>query len=220
MKWELDDNTSDGIRFLLVGAGSLLVLRLLYGGVLQLISPTADDALAAACAHFHNGYWITDAHVVVQHTGGGIGARLALAVVLSIAAASALALVVFLLAKAMRGNALPWAVRTLRIALVIPFCWWLYASLMRPPACTRFDAEGIVLTRHASILGELSLPWRSTEVRYAWHDVESFTTNVTEGGMEVSAIISGHGTFPLTTGTAAEVEEFLRQLWKQGVGAP
>ena len=60
MKWTLGDNAVDGIRFVLVGAGSLLVLRLTYAGIHRALAGSGGDALATACAAFQHGYWTTD----------------------------------------------------------------------------------------------------------------------------------------------------------------
>jgi len=217
MKWELDDNTSDGIRFLLVGAGSLLVLRLAYAGVQRLLFPDNTDALAMACAPFHNGYWLAEAHTVVQQTDGGIGTRLALAVIVTVLVALLLAGLVHLLARLFGSSTGRWTLGTLRLALIIPFGWWLYAALMRPPVRANVDPEGIVLVREAAVLGELSLPWGRSNTAILWNSIEGIAAEPSAGGMELR-LITKTGIAVLTQGTAAEVETLVRELQRYQAG--
>ena len=212
MKWELGDNAVDGIRFVLVGAGSLLVLRLAYSGVLHALGGAEGDVLATVCTPFRSGYWTTDPYMVMGHTAGGVGSRLAMAMAVSMGVASALALAVYLLLRVQQGAAVRWAVGTMRTVLVVLVGWFLYAALMRPPAYTRFGTEALVLHQQASLFHELSLPWRSTETHHAWSQVRGFSTRTTTEGTEVVADITGHGEVLLTSGTAAEAKALVIEL--------
>ncbi len=211
MKWELDDNTSDGIRFLLVGAGSLLVLRLLYNGVLHFAGPAADDALALACTPFHHGYWITDPHTVVLHAGGGIGTRLAMALAVSMLTAVVLAALAYVLTGTLWRKGGTWAIRTLRLTLILSLCWWLFAALARPAGYARFNAAGMELVDEAALLGQLSLPWPAARVRMNWTDVRDFTVQPVENGMAVNAL-TPQGAITLAGGDANDAMELAGQL--------
>lgn len=211
MKWELDDNTSDGIRFLLVGAGSLLVLRLAYAGIQRVLAPETTDALATACAPFHNGYWLTHAHTLVQQTDGGIGTRLALAVTVTVVGALVLAGLVHVLTRVLGSANGTWTLRTLRLALIIPFCWWLYAALLMPPTQASIGPERIVLRLRSNLLGELSLPWCSSTTTIPWNAIEAIVAEPDDDGMELR-VITPTGSSVLAQGAAAEVEVLMQEL--------
>jgi hypothetical protein len=190
MKWELDDNTSDGIRFLLIGAGSLLLLRLGYAGVVEMASGPPRDALAAACTHFQSGYWMNDPHTVVLDGGAAFGTRLALSIIITVVIALVLAGLAQLLTKRTGNGGGSWAVRLLRVALVVPFCWWLFASLTRPPIEVHFDSAGFSVARRSALFDRLSLPWPAQYEAYNWADFEKITTSEVERGMAVLAFTS------------------------------
>ena len=211
MKWELDDNTSDGIRFLLVGTGSLLVLRLAYAGIQRVLAPETTDALAMACVPFHHGYWLTNAHTLVQQTDGGIGTRLALAVTLTVVVALVLAGLVHLLTRVLGSANGTWTLRTLRLALIIPFCWWLYVALLLPPMQTSISPEGVVLRQRANLLGELSLPWGGTSTTIPWNAIEAFAAEPVDDGVELR-VITPTGNSVLAQGAATEVEVLMQEL--------
>lgn len=190
MKWELDDNTSDGIRFLLIGAGSLLLLRLGYAGVLQLVSGPPKDALAEACAYFQSGYWIADPHTVVLDGGADMVTRIALAVIITVVVALLLAGLAQLLSARFGQGGSTWTVRVLRVALIIPFCWWLFAALTRPPVELHFNSAGFAVRRQAALFGRLSLPWPAEHITHRWDDFEGIITTEVEHGTAVLAIAS------------------------------
>lgn len=215
MKWDLGDNAEDGIRFLLVGAGSLLVLRLAYMGIVHIANGAEPDTLAAACAPFRYGYWATDPHVVVAHDDG-LGARLALALTVSMATATVLALVVYLIVRMIRSAALPWAVGTLRTVLLLLGGWFLYAALLHPPAYVRFEKDALVVHQQAHLFGALSLPWGNTEIRHGRAQITGFSTRTEARATPVLVTITGQGEMMLTNGTATEAKALATQLvlWK------
>ncbi|HRF81607.1 MAG TPA: hypothetical protein PL070_16135 [Flavobacteriales bacterium] len=211
MKWELDDNTSDGIRFLLVGTGSLLVLRLAYAGIQRVLAPETTDALAMACTPFHHGYWLTNAHTLVQQTDGGIGTRLALGVTISVVVALVLAGLVHLLTRLFGSANGTWTLRTLRLAMIVPFCWWLYAALLVPPTQASIGPEGIVQRQRSNLLGELSLPWGSSSTTIPWNAIEAFAAKPADDGVELR-VTTPTGSLVLAQGAAADVEALVQEL--------
>ena len=213
MKWELSDTTQDGIRFLVVGAGSLFLLRLGYLGVSHLLAG-ADDALALACKPFQYGYWLGDAHRVANTDGGGVGARLALAVVVAVAVALVVGLAVYLLARAF-GRSSAVAVRTMRVVLVVALAWWLYAALAVPRLSTRFTAVGIERTMRMRAIDELPWPWGMERYTIPWNQVPSIDMHIMDDKATV-AVEHGSYHFTLATGgkeeaaaLAAALEEYL-----------
>ena len=211
MKWELDDNTSDGIRFLLIGAGSLLLLRLGYAGVVQLVVGPPQDALAEACVHFQSGYWMNDPHTVVLDGGAGFGTRLALSAITTVLVAVVLAGLTHLITACAGQVSGSWAVRTLRVALIIPFCWWLFAALTRPPVQLRFDNAGIVQEKGIALFDQLSLPWPAERTEFGWAEVEQISTRMSEVHTMVCAITRGD-TLTLAVGNAHHADLLAQEL--------
>jgi hypothetical protein len=209
MKWELDDTTSDGIRFLLVGAGGLLVLRLGYLGISHLLT-SADDALALACRPLQQGYWLGDAHSVASTAGGGVGARLALAVVAAVAMAVIGGLVVYIVSRSLGRTSLA-AVRTMRVILVMALAWWLHAALAVPRMSTRFTEVGIERTMHMRAIGDLPWPWGTERYTIPWNEVSSIDTHAMD---DLSTVSVQHGSylFTLATGTNEEAATLVAAL--------
>lgn len=172
MKWHLDDTTSDGIRFLLIGAGSLLGLRLLYTGILVLIASSETGELHASIAQFNNGYLLTGADLLV--TGGlGLGVRIALATIVAFVCAACGAVVGALLGKIMKRSQLRMALSMARTVLALSLLWFVYAATMVPPAATRLTAQGMVRITRPALFGELSLPWPHSTTTVAWSAVDA-----------------------------------------------
>lgn len=163
MKWELDDTTSDGIRFLLIGSGSLLLLRLAYSCVLLLTQTPSTAELQACIAEFRNGYLITDPKTLIRG-GMSVGERLALALVLSMASGIAAGLLAYLVSKT-------WVVAA-RLGLLLALLWFMYAALLLPPKKIVLGSEDLVQSTRPAVLGELSLPWPATETNYPWANVD------------------------------------------------
>lgn len=211
MKWALSDTTQDGIRFLVVGAGSLLLLRLGYLGIGHLLAG-AEDALAQACRPFQQGYWLGDTHRVAHTDGGGVGARLALAVVVAVAMALGAGLVVYLLGRAV-GRSSAAAVRTMRVVLVVTLAWWLYAALAVPRKSTRFTEEGIERTVRMRAIGELPWPWGAERYTIPWNQVPAVDTHVLDDRATV-AVQHGSYHFTLATGSKEEAAALVAELRK------
>lgn len=204
MKWELDDTTSDGIRFLLIGAGSLLLLRLGYVGLQHWMAPAPGDALATASLPFRQGYLLRGPALV----GGtsGVGVRLALALTLSVACALLCAAVLHVLARLAGRSASTWSTSGLRVSLALAFCWWIAAALLIPPHVARFDAEGLHITQRPAVLDLLSLPWSAATRTLPWSAVEAIEVSPSEDGTTVEAMTED-GPWTLGSATPVDAEE-------------
>jgi len=187
MKVELDETTSDGIQFLLIGVGSLLVLRLLFAGVLMLMGVPDGDELAIAIAQFRNGYWISDTDVLVT-SAGSIGTRLALAVCVPFIVAFLAAGIVYQLATLAGKESIGSWLFALRTTLAVVLAWSLFAALLLPPSSVTFNDAGFTTTERPALFGVLSLPWTSTTTTHPWSTVRSITVEDTEEGSTVTAI--------------------------------
>lgn len=209
MKWELDDTTSDGIRFLLVGAASLLLLRLAYLGIGHLL-PGAEDALALACKPLQHGYWLSDAHTVAVLYDADVGTRLALAVVLAVVLALVIGLLVYVVARSMGRTSLA-AVRTIRVVLVIALAWWVYAALAVPRKSTRFTEVGIERTVRMRTIGDLTWPWGVERYTIPWNEVAAIKIHAMD---DLTTVSVEHGSyyFVLATGTKEEAAALVAAL--------
>lgn len=164
MKPVLSDTTADAIRFLLLGAGVILLLRLLYAAIaLWSASPLTAD-LPVAIAELRNGYLLNDPMTLVVG-GSPVGTRLALAALLTGLCAVAIAILGALLARPLGFSPIRTAVTGARIALFVCGIWWFFAALVLPPRSVQVGTSELVRTVRPSVLGELSLPWSGTETR-------------------------------------------------------
>lgn len=210
MKWELDDNTSDGIRFLLIGAGSLLVLRLGYSAVLMLFDVPDEDDLGAAIAHFRSGYWISATDVLVTMPST-IGTRLSLAFSASVLFALFASGLVYQLSMLIGKESINRWLLVLRTTLVAALVWSLFASLLLPPSTATLDARGISITRRTTLFGTLSLPWRTHTSTTPWSAIEAVEVSFTEEGHTVEALTED-GSLTLCTGAQADAERLARAI--------
>jgi hypothetical protein len=173
MKWDLDDTASDAVRFLLIGAGSLLLLRLGHRVLQHWYVAHPSDALSQATAAFHQGYLIGQPATVVVG-GGGTGTRLAMAFLAGCASVlvpgGLVAWVVRLLGRSTAGI---W--RAARYLLLVSLGWWAFTALVHPPITVQFDQNGFTRSERVALLGELGLPISLSHEQVSWSAVDSLT---------------------------------------------
>jgi len=158
VKLQLGDNALDGIRFLFLGGGVLLALRLLYVGLDMWLAPSADLELATVIKSFQNGYLLVDRTTLVV---GGLGTmeRVAVAILLTVLSAAVIALVALGVSIITRSPKTVAVVRGLRFGLATAGAWWLFAALAWPPHTVRLEESELVRTVRPALLDALSLPW-------------------------------------------------------------
>lgn len=213
MKWELDDNTSDGIRFLLIGAGSLLVLRLCYSGVLMLFDVPDGDELGAAIKRFRSGYWISASDVLVT-VPSSIGTRLSLAFSASVVLALLASGLAYQLAILLGKDTINRWLMVLRTTLIATLAWSLFASLSLPPSTATLDAHGISISRRTALFGTLSLPWSTHTSTTPWSAIKAVEISYTEEGHTVEAL-TVDGALILCTGAQADAERLAAAIRKR-----
>lgn len=213
MKWELDDNTSDGIRFLLIGAGILLVLRLCYSGVLMLLDGPDGDELGAAITQFRSGYWISASDVLV--TGpSSIGTRLSLAFSASVVLALLASGLAYQLAILLGKERIDRWLMVLRTTLITALAWSLFAALSLPPTTASLQEQGIGINSRPSLFGVLSLPWRMHKATTPWSAVKAVVVSYTDEGHTVEALTED-GALILCTGEQADAERLAAAIRKR-----
>ena len=158
MKFQLGDNALDGIRFLLLGGGVLLFLRLLYVGLDTWLSPSPGMELETMISSFQNGYLLVDRTTLVV---GGLETmeRVAIATILTLLSAAAIALLALGVSFITRSPRTVAVVSALRFGMVIAGAWWLFAALAWPPHTVRIAENELVRTVRPSVFDALSLPW-------------------------------------------------------------
>ncbi|MEO8590884.1 MAG: hypothetical protein ABI432_16020 [Flavobacteriales bacterium] len=195
MRIGLDENTRDALQFVLLGAGILLVLRLLVAGAGLLIdAPTGDpDSIIAT---FRNGYLLGDPGVLV--TGGmALPGRLAIAGLSALSGGLALAVVFALFARILRRDMRKSAVLGGRTGLLLVALWGLYASLLLPVRSAHISDEGITIKQRGTILDVLILPWRAEELTIPWNSItgiehRSIASSMPRGGtQELVVVLTG-----------------------------
>lgn len=216
MSWELGDNTSDGIRFALVGAGSLLVLRLLHAGVLLLMEMPGGDELGASMAHFRVGYWISNTDVLVT-TAHGIGTRLALGLSVSFVVALLAAGATYALARMVGKESGRLWLLVLRTALIVTLGWSLFAALLLPPSTATLSEHGLTITQRPALFGVLTLPGAARTETTPWSAIEAVEALPTAEGHSVRAV-KKVGAVILCTGEQADAEELARVISARYLG--
>lgn len=172
MKWSLGDTTADGVRFLLLGAGALLVMRLLFAGFDHWLNAHPADELAAAIAPFRSGYLSTSTHKLVTD-GGEVSTRLAMAIPSSIGAALLTALAIFLCCKVLRKPHQRATSLALRLTLVVALVWFMNAALFIPPRTVLINTQGLDLLTRPALFDRLSLPTPATREHLTWTQVDT-----------------------------------------------
>lgn len=159
----LDDNTQEGLKFLVLGAGAVLVVRVVLWGAASALAP--DDGaseLSIALAGSRHGFLLTDQRILVGMTSGlagRLGFSALIALVGTLVAASAAAA----LAGPMRWGRLRTAVITSRSVLVVLMAWCVQAALFMPPRYARVEQDALVLVQRPALLDMISLPWPAEE---------------------------------------------------------
>lgn len=165
-----NDTTREALQFLMLGSSIVLVARLAYLGIGQLLEHKTENHLAATVQAFGHGYLLADANTTVV-LGMNIGGRMALAFVLALFMGILLALLGVVLARLFKREMLPVAVGLGRAGLLVAGTWGLFAAFALPPATTTVEAEGLVLKRRPAFMGELSWPLPASSMRFAWSEI-------------------------------------------------
>lgn len=164
----LHENAQEALQFLALGAGIILLLRLVALGLGHLGAP-ADGELAAAMAPFRNGYPLIGADTVVLG-GQAIIPRIAVAFLFTLLCGTGLALLTWSVGRALRWNSLRAAVVGARAGLLLGGAWAVYCLLCLPPRQTQVDPEGLTRTSRPAFLRTIALPFPSHTVH--WDHVE------------------------------------------------
>lgn len=208
----MNETTSDAIRFLLIGAGTLFVLRMAHVGILRWIASPATSDLTACIAQFRNGYWITDPDTLVSG-GMGMGERLALAMVVAVAISVLVASIVLVVVRILGRPASKPAVNAARLTLVIVSLWFAFAAVMLPVRAVQLGPEGFTRTVRPAILGELSLPFGAHKDMHPWGEVAHVEVRITRSSAQRQMVlhevvaIQGDGLHPLLSIRASEVSD-------------
>ena len=164
MKIELGGNATDAIRFLLLGLGVLLLLRLGYAGLELLFAPAVTTDLAVAIDSFRNGYLVADRSMLVVG-GGELTEGLALAVMMGAVCATVVAVPAAVLAPLFgmkRGRA---AIVAGRTVLFTTCAWWVYAVLAVPPITVQVSSDEFFRTEPSALFQDLSIPFTASGIR-------------------------------------------------------
>lgn len=179
----LDDNTQEGLKFLLLGAGAVLVVRVALGAASYMLAPEAGaDELSMALADARDGFLLSDQRMLVGRSSGLAG-RLGLSALVSmagtlLAAATAAALALRLGWKPLRA-----AVGASRVALVLLLAWCVQAALFMPSRYTRVEQNALVLVHRPAILDMISLPWPASETRLERAGISAFSARSVASSM-------------------------------------
>lgn len=193
----LDDTAREALQFLLLGAGSILLGRLLYSGSYHHLDPSGLGTEAEALAPFRNGYLLTEGHTLVANAIAVEG-RMALAALLTLLFGCAVAAVVWVIARLIKAPARRSVLTGVRFALATSSLWCLYAALFLPPAATHIEVDGLRIVKRPAFLGQLSLPLVPERMLLSWEDVRSVGVRRTADPLNADGervqVIVVHGT--------------------------
>lgn len=167
MRIGLEDNTRDALHFVALGAGVLLVLRLLVAGVQLLLDAPLTADLPALLTMFRNGYLLHDPNTLVIG-GMELPGRLAVAGVFAAFTGIVLAIAFGSIAHATGHVARKSAIRGGRAGLLLAAAWGLYAALILPPSSVRVQPQGLLFADRPALLNAMSLPWPGHEHMVPW----------------------------------------------------
>ncbi len=172
MKWELEDNTQEAIQFLMLGAAIVLAIKALVVGVDLLFDESTASELGQIAA-FHRKSFILSGRDVIVVGGMDLFGRLAVAFLLSIAAAVAGGLIGLLIARGAGRPYLPTSVGGARFGLVIVGATALYSALFLPPSTVQISNEGAVFRSRIAIADAISIPFTLDRHEIPWQQVDS-----------------------------------------------
>lgn len=161
MKLELGDNATDGIRFLLLGGGVLLLLRLAYAGLEFWLHPPVTADWPVLVDGFRNGYLLNSLDIIVIGSAP-LAERIALAILVTGCIAGALAFLAAMIAKLFHRSVAAAATATLRVSLVVLGAWCIFAATARPPRTVQVTADGLRFNTMPALLGAITLPFGGT----------------------------------------------------------
>ncbi len=164
----VDDNSQEAFQFLSLGAGIVLLLRLVWWLVDRQLTGggTGPDDLFEA---LRNGYLVGPDTVVAG--GVSLPGRLAIAALTTLAGGLILSVAGGWLARGLHGEPIRAAVRGARWGMLVVGAWALYAVLFLPPVSARISEEGVRIRQRSALLGEVALPLTASERMIPWSEL-------------------------------------------------
>lgn len=171
MRLGLPENAREAFQFLLLGAGIVLALRLLWA--LPAAFPSAPDVepLARAWAPFAAAYPLLPHGTMAVEDLEPLP-RIAIAVLFTLICGAVMAVMGAIIAGAARQDALRASVLTGRTGLILGGMWGLWCLLAVPVASSTVETDGLHLKGHRSFLGSLPLPLTASEEVIPWNEIE------------------------------------------------
>lgn len=168
----LHENAQEALQFLALGAGIVLLLRLVAIG-LGLWNGNADGELEQAMAPFRNGYPLIGRDVVVL---GGLAVipRIAVALLFVLLCGVLWALFTWTLGRVLGWNGLRSAVIGSRAGLLLGGVWAVYCLLCLPPRQTQVNAVGFTRTERPAFLHTIPVPFAARTTHWGHRQIEGY----------------------------------------------
>jgi hypothetical protein len=166
-------NAQEAFQFLALGAGIVLVIRLIVAAFGLWSSDASGDTLAEACAPFRNGYPLIGKHTLVV---GGLPMipRLAVAGLFVLWCGVLMATFLWVVARSFKRGTLRIAVIGGRIGLLLGAVWAVYCLLCVPAQWTEVRAKEKQLLLHSrtTFMGEIPWPFLKSSGHVELHWIE------------------------------------------------
>lgn len=171
MRLGLPENAREAFQFLLLGAGIVLALRLLWA--LPAAFPTAlgSEPLARASAPFAAAYPLLPHGTMAVEDHEPLP-RIAIAVLFTLTCGAGMAVIGATIAGAARQDALRASVLSGRAGLLLGGMWGIWCLLAVPVASSTVEPDGLHLKGYRSFLGSLPLPLTASEEVIPWDEIQ------------------------------------------------
>ncbi len=177
-------NAQEAFQFLALGAGIVLVLRLLVMA-LGLWSDNGSGELEQAMAPFRNGYPLIGRDVVVLG-GLAIIPRIAVGLLFVLLCGVLSALFIWPLGRLLGWNGLRSAVIGSRAGLLLGGAWAIYCLLCLPPRQTRITSTEVERTDRTAFLSTIPLPFAGHSTHWSKDEIDGYGAEQADQGKDAS----------------------------------
>lgn len=198
MRVHIHENVHEALRFLMLGAGVVLAVRLSHLGLSRWWDHSGAGPLEEAVSAFTHGHLLPDGYTLVVHAAAPAG-RMSLALLFACLCGALGALAASGIARAVRAPLRRATVQGGRTGLVLGCSWGLWAALALPPHTAHVGAEGITVRERPAFLGGPALPWPAQERMIPWASVDRIGQRTVQDHMagcgereQVVVLASGH----------------------------
>lgn len=172
MKLQVPENAREAFQFLALGAGALLVLRLVITLLGSIIGDNPAEELGMATAPYRAGYPLLREDTLAIETAGAVP-RMAMAGLFTLLAGGLLALLALPVGAISKWGPLRASVFGARTGLVLGGVWAIWCLLAFPAHRVVVTDAGLVRYDSRTFLGMVAIPFTQVERTNTWQEVQA-----------------------------------------------